>query len=658
MPETPEKALERLLKDLFSVEQLRRFLRDLPGGGALTDELPSAPASAAEVIHHAVEQLKRDGMADQEFFEALLAAKPRQGQRIRDVAAIWKVAVDTSRNAAVADLGTTERLTVHFVFDIDVTAVSRQAVLDFAAGIEQRLAGAQVKLVEIRPGSTVVVLDIEGPTGTEFRLINNVMDGYLPLLKVDHNQVALLNWRIDQRSEVGGAPVAVGAWAHPTAGLRATVLRDRPVMTADPMVPHQGAIRVFLSYSHDSSAHDQKVRELADRLRADGIDAWIDQYVAAPSEGWPKWMRRKVEESRFVVLICTEAYKRRFDGDEKPGVGKGATWEGMLATQVLYESGTINEKLIPVFFDGGSDAHIPLALRPYTHYRLPTGYDALYRHLTGQPAITAPSLGAVRAMPPVMRGPALAPQSVVSAGLPATPPSGTQTVINHGTVGQQFNIQGGTHTFNLGTPVSSRAAETTRMKILFLAANPSDTGRLALDKEIRGIRERLQMSELRDRFELVSAWAVRAGDLRQELLTHKPAIVHFAGHGAQEGLILEGQNGSRQRIPSTALASLFGLFTEHVQCVVLNACYSDDQAEAIAQQIPVVVGMKGPVVDRAGVLFADGLFQAIGHGRTIKDAVALGRAAYELEGITATAEPQIKTKAGVNAAAYVIRPPV
>ncbi len=249
------------------------------------------------------------------------------------------------------------------------------------------------------------------------------------------------------------------------------------------------------------------------------------------------------------------------------------------------------------------------------------------------------------------QAPALPPGSVAA-------PQATQTVINHGPVGQQFNIQGGAHTFNLGTPVTPRAAETTRMKILFLAANPSDTGRLALDKEIRGIRERLQMAELRDRFELVSAWAVRAGDLRQELLTHKPAIVHFAGHGTPEGLILEGQKGTRQRIPSPALASLFGLFTSHVQCVVLNACYSDDQAEAIAQQIPVVVGMKGPVVDRAGVLFADGLYQAIGHGRTIKDAVALGRAAYELEGITATAEPQIKTKAGVNAAAYVIRPPV
>lgn len=203
---------------------------------------------------------------------------------------------------------------------------------------------------------------------------------------------------------------------------------------------------------------------------------------------------------------------------------------------------------------------------------------------------------------------------------------------------------------------AARAQATRPVKILFLAANPMDTSRLALDRELRGIRERLQMSALRDRFELVSAWAVRTGDLRQELLTHQPTIVHFSGHGKPDGLILEGQQGVRQRVPAAALAALFGLFAEHVRCVVLNACYSDDQAEAIAMQIPVVVGMQGPVHDLAGVLFADGLYQALAHGRTIRDAVAFGKSAYELEGITATAEPQIRTRPGVDAATVVIVP--
>ncbi len=152
-------------------------------------------------------------------------------------------------------------------------------------------------------------------------------------------------------------------------------------------------IRVFISYSHDSDAHEQAVRDLADRLRQDGIDAWIDRYEPNPSQGWPRWMQEQVEESRFVVLVCTETFKRRFDGKEKPGTGKGATWEGLLAIQVLYDSGMINEKLIPVLLDGASDEHIPLALKPYTHYRLPAGYDDLYRHLTRVQKVLAPPLG-------------------------------------------------------------------------------------------------------------------------------------------------------------------------------------------------------------------------------------------------------------------------
>lgn len=87
--ETPERALENLLRELLSVEQLRRWLRGLPGGEALVDELPSAPASSAEVIHQAVLELKRAGMVDQEFFDALIAERPKQAARIQEVAVRW-----------------------------------------------------------------------------------------------------------------------------------------------------------------------------------------------------------------------------------------------------------------------------------------------------------------------------------------------------------------------------------------------------------------------------------------------------------------------------------------------------------------------------------------------------------------------------------------
>jgi TIR domain len=64
--------------------------------------------------------------------------------------------------------------------------------------------------------------------------------------------------------------------------------------------------KVLISYSHDSPEHAQHVLELANRLRADGIDCTIDQYVLVPPEGWPRWMDKQVRDSDFVVMVCTE----------------------------------------------------------------------------------------------------------------------------------------------------------------------------------------------------------------------------------------------------------------------------------------------------------------------------------------------------------------
>ena len=59
---------------------------------------------------------------------------------------------------------------------------------------------------------------------------------------------------------------------------------------------------IFISYSHDSQAHGEQVLRLAERLRADGLDAQLDQYVnGTPPEGWPRWMLDRLDEASFVL---------------------------------------------------------------------------------------------------------------------------------------------------------------------------------------------------------------------------------------------------------------------------------------------------------------------------------------------------------------------
>ena len=161
--------------------------------------------------------------------------------------------------------------------------------------------------------------------------------------------------------------------------------------------------RTFISYSHDSLTHKQLVLGLADKLRDNGVNAFLDQYEQAPSEGWTRWMESQITAADYVLLVCTENYYERVYRNAAPGVGLGAIWESSLIHQLLYESGSVNPKFIPVLPPDGSAQHIPLALRSVQHYTPfdDDGFWELYRRLTAQPAVLMPKLGRQVALPPM-----------------------------------------------------------------------------------------------------------------------------------------------------------------------------------------------------------------------------------------------------------------
>jgi len=163
-----------------------------------------------------------------------------------------------------------------------------------------------------------------------------------------------------------------------------------------------------------------------------------------------------------------------------------------------------------------------------------------------------------------------------------------------------------------------------RKKILILAANPVDTIRLRLDEEVREIQEGLQRSKYRSQFQIQSNPAVRLRDLRRALLDHEPQIVHFTGHGNKEGLLVEDELGTAKRISSEALSGLFELFSDKIECVILSACLSEPQADAISKHINYVIGMKDEIDDKAAIEFSVGFYDALGAGRSVEDAFKFG----------------------------------
>lgn len=163
-----------------------------------------------------------------------------------------------------------------------------------------------------------------------------------------------------------------------------------------------------------------------------------------------------------------------------------------------------------------------------------------------------------------------------------------------------------------------------RKTLLILSANPNATDRLRLDQEVRQIDEGLQRSQHRDDFEIHQKWAVRPSDVHRALLSIRPEIIHFAGHGAgKDGILLEDNSGNPCLVSGDALSSLFKSFPQ-IECVFLNACYTEFQAEAIAQHVGYVVGMNSAVDDDHATAFAVAFYETISAARSYDDAYNIG----------------------------------
>ncbi len=178
------------------------------------------------------------------------------------------------------------------------------------------------------------------------------------------------------------------------------------------------------------------------------------------------------------------------------------------------------------------------------------------------------------------------------------------------------------------------------VSILFLAADPTNASRLRLGEEAREIEEKLRLSRHSANFDFETKWSVRPHDISQALLDLNPQVVHFSGHGQRDGsLQVENFNGKVQPIDAEALAALFENFSDVVECVVLNACFSAMQAEAIARHIPYVIGMSESIGDRASIAFTIGFYQALGAGKKYDQAYKMGLVMIRMQGFSGYQTP-------------------
>lgn len=176
-------------------------------------------------------------------------------------------------------------------------------------------------------------------------------------------------------------------------------------------------------------------------------------------------------------------------------------------------------------------------------------------------------------------------------------------------------------------PMSARqssASATEKLRVLFLGANPLNATPVDAVHELTQIEKKLKGKGV----DVIPKWCVTISDLQEYLLEYRPHILHFSGHGTKSGkLVLEDGIGNGVELPRKPFAELFGLLNAQrsLKCVVLSACYTAEQAQAIAEHVPCVVGLAKTISHSTAAAFAAGFYCALIAGESFQTSFDLGR---------------------------------
>jgi hypothetical protein len=373
---------------------------------------------------------------------------------------------------------------------------------------------------------------------------------------------------------------------------------------------------VYISYRHEDRQWHRRLRRVLDadsRLRG---RVWDDTRIPGGAD-WQREIDEHVPRARVMIMLASDDY---FD----PRVS-GAFEPEIAPALAAHRSGEMAVLWIPV-------RPMSVATSPVWHITAATGARAVpLVQLTPQEQAAA----LLKVYTEVLR----------QLGIPAEP---VPQAVRY--AAQASGIQGAE-----SPGASSRAdipgtyAMTSTSTILFLAASPEGEPKLALDKEAREIRSKIRASDHRDSLLFRTEWAVRPDDLLQYLNEYRPRAVHFSGHGTASEVVLNDEHGRAKPVSQQALRALFGLHAQTVRLVVLNACFSKAQAEAIVEVVDSAVGMTKAIGDDAAIVFAAAFYRKLGFGDSVKEAFEEGCVALMLQGISEEKTPELLIKSGVDA---------
>jgi hypothetical protein len=179
---------------------------------------------------------------------------------------------------------------------------------------------------------------------------------------------------------------------------------------------------------------------------------------------------------------------------------------------------------------------------------------------------------------------------------------------------------------------------------------------LQLQREVKLIEDRLAAAPWGAGFTCEKIEHLRPDQLIPTLLRYKPEIVHFSGHGNERGeLLFIDSTGNSHVVPDGALRDVFSTLRATTKCVVLNACYSAQQAQDIGEAVPIVIGMSAEISSAAAMTFASTFYEALAFDRSIQDAFDLGVAQVQLLLGSECHTPEIHCRSDVDPKDFYVR---
>lgn len=190
------------------------------------------------------------------------------------------------------------------------------------------------------------------------------------------------------------------------------------------------------------------------------------------------------------------------------------------------------------------------------------------------------------------------------------------------------------------------------VNVLYMMANPIKRHSLRIDAEIKAVNAEVQRSRLRENITLCQSPAADFDDVLRGLNDHSPRIVHFSGHGNEQGLAMDSGDTKRAKtrlVTFELLARALKAIDYPPDVVVLNACRSAGARRPLLAVAKAIVVMENSVSDIAAIAFATKFYGAIASGQSLQAAFDQGCTAVAAVSLDEASIPALITADGINA---------